>query len=65
MIYYSLVYSRLQYEMFVWGTANKISLNALKINQNKILMIMLSSDIYTAAYGLHHAHDFLNLDNIY
>ena len=69
MLYYDLVYSRLQYGILVWGTANKTSLNTLKISQIKILRIMLSGNITLLylSYIVYRTIDFLNLtfDNIY
>ena len=53
------------YRMLLWGTANKTSLNALKISQNSILRMMWSCFIYTPASELYRALDFLNLDYSY
>ena len=36
-LYYSLVYSKLHYEIIVWGSANKISMHNLPIIVNKII----------------------------
>ena len=59
-----MVNSRLQYGILVWGTANTSNLNALKKDLNKILKIMLSSDIYTPVSKLYCTLDFLKLDDI-
>ena len=65
MLYYSLIHSRPLYRILVWGNANKTYLNAPKISQNKILRILLSSDIYTPISELYPTLDILNLDSIY
>ena len=65
MRYYSKEYSRLKYEISVWDTANKTSLNVPKMIKNKSLTIITSSDIYTPVSELHRTFEFLNIDNIY
>ena len=50
--------------IIVYENTKLYALNALKIIQDKILRIMLSSDIYTPVSELYRAVDFLNLDNI-
>ena len=42
MLYYTLVYSKIQYRIIVWATANKTSLGVLKVKLNKISRIILS-----------------------
>ena len=44
MLYYSLVCSRMQYGIILWGTANVKDLNVIKVIQMKILRAMLFSD---------------------
>jgi len=62
MLYYSLIYSRLQYGIIIWITANKTRLNSFKLCQNKILRIMLSRNIYMPVSKLHKTLNLLNLE---
>ena len=42
MVYHSLVNSRIQYGIAVWGTANQTHLECLRVRLNKVLRIFLS-----------------------
>ena len=46
MLYYSLVYSRIQYGITGWATANKISQEIIRVRLNKILRIILFCNLY-------------------
>ena len=47
MLYYSLVYSRIQYGITAWATANKTSQEIIRVRLNKILRIILFRNLYT------------------
>lgn len=42
-LYYSLVHSRLQYGLLIWGTATQKALKNLKVGQNKVIRIITST----------------------
>ena len=47
MLCYSLVYSRIQYGITAWATANKTSQEIIRVRLNKILRIILFRNLYT------------------
>ena len=47
MLYYSLVYSKVQYGIIAWGTTSLTNSECIQIKLNKILRIILSANIYT------------------
>ena len=47
MLYYSLVYSRIQYGTTAWATANKTSQEIIRVELNKNLRIVLFRNLYT------------------
>ena len=65
MLYYSLVYSRIQYGIIVWGTADKTRIECLRVRLNRILRIILSCGIETPTTKLYSALQFLKIDEIY
>ena len=65
MLYYSLVYSRIQYGIIVWGTADKTRIECLRVRLNRILRIILSCGIETPTTKLYSALQFLKTDEIY
>ena len=64
MLYYNLVYGRMQYGVILWGTANIKNLNVMKVIQNKFLRALLFSDIFTPLSTLYKSLKFLNVDGI-
>ena len=47
MLFYSLVYSRIQYEITAWVTANKTSQEIIRVRLDKILRMILFRNLYT------------------
>ena len=47
MLYYSLVYSRIQYGIIAWATANKSSQEIIPVRLNQILRTMLFRNLNT------------------
>ena len=47
MLYYSLVYSRIQYGITAWATANKSSQEIIPVRLNQILRTMLFRNLNT------------------
>ena len=39
LLYYSLVYSRVQYEITLWGTATKTRLRLIEVKLNNIVLL--------------------------
>ena len=46
MIYYSLIYSRIQYGIVTWGAANKTVLQELNVKLNNIVRTITYSSKY-------------------
>ena len=63
-LYFSLVHSYLNYWTCVWGNANDIHLNKIRVLQNKVVRII--SDVEYNAHSIPHFKELkiLNFDNI-
>ena len=57
MLYYTLVYSKMQYGIIVWATANKVKLN-------KILRIVLFCSKFTPISNFYKTLNYLQLEDI-
>ena len=60
-IYYSCVYSRIQYGIEVFGMCNSGLINKLQVIQNKLLRILGSKDRYYSTHALHKEFDILTV----
>ena len=65
MLYYSLVYSRIQYGITAWATANKTSQEIIQVRLNKILRIILFHNLYTPASQKYEELQVLKVEDIY
>ena len=65
MLYYSLIYSRIQYGIVTWGTANKTLMQELNVKLNNIVRTITYSGKYCPVTSLYKALNFLKLDDIY
>ena len=65
MLYYSLVYSRIQYGITAWVTANKTSQEIIRVRLNKILRIILFRNLYTPTSLMYKKLQVLKVKNIY
>ena len=65
MLYYGLIYSKVQYGIISWGTASKTSLNAIQIRLNQILRAISFNNVRTQVTSLYKNLNFLKLDDIY
>ena len=65
MLYYSLVYSRIQYGIIAWATAHKISQEIIRVRLNKILGIILFRNFYTPTSQLYKELQVLKVEDIY
>ena len=65
MVCYSLVNSRMQYGITVWGTASQTYLKCLRVRLNKVLRIILSCGIETPMNKMYSTLQFLKTDDIY
>ena len=65
VIYYSLIYSRIQYGIVTWGTANKTVLQELNVKPNNIVRTITYSSKYCPWTCLDKLLNFLKLDDIY
>ena len=65
MIYYSLIYSRIQYGIVTWGTANKTVLQELNVKLNNIARTITYSSKYCPVTCLNKLLKFLKLYDIY
>ena len=65
MLYYSLVYSRIQYGITAWATANKTSQEIIRVRLNKILRIILFRNLYTPTSQMYKELQVLKVEDIY
>ena len=61
MLYYSLIYSRIQYVKVTWGTVNKIHMQELNVKLNNIVRTSSKYCLVTSSYK---TLNFLKLDDI-
>ena len=65
MLYYSLIYSRIQYSIVTWGTANKTLMQELNVKLNNVVCTIMYSSKYCPVTSLYKALNFFKLDDIY
>ena len=65
MLYYSLIYSKLQYGILVWGTASKTHLRQLMVRLNNIVRIITFSRNCSRMSNLFKSLYLLKLTDIY
>ena len=65
MLYYSLIYSRIQYGIVTWGTANQTLMHELNVKLNNIVRTITYSSKYCPVTSLYNTFNFLKLDDIY
>ena len=65
MLYYSRVYSRIQYRISAWGTASENKLKQLRVRLNTILRIIGKKDYNTHITELYQQVNSLVLDDVY
>ena len=64
-LYYSLVYTHLCYGICVWGTADDIYLEKIRISQNKALRAITGSQFTASTDSLYESLNLLKLDDIF
>ena len=65
MLYYSLIYSRIQYGIVTWSTANQTLMHELNVKLNNIVRAITYSSKYCPVTSFYKTLNFLKLDNIY
>ena len=65
MLYYSLVYSSIQFGITAWVTANKTSQEIIRVRFNKILRIILFRNLYMPIPQLYKKLQVLKVEDIY
>ena len=65
MLYYSLIYSRIQYGIVTWGKANKTLMQELNVKLNNIVRTITYNSKYCTVTSLYKTLNFLKLDEIY
>ena len=65
MLYYSLIYSCIQYGIVTWSTANKTLMQELNVKLNNIVCTIMYSSKYCPVTSLYKALNFLKLNDIY
>ena len=65
MLYHSLILSRIQYEILIWGNAAKIHLRELSIRMNNIICTITFSSKYCKMTILYQKLNILKLADIY
>ena len=65
MLYCGLVYSRVQYGITAWATANKTSQEIIRVRLNKILRIILFRNLYKPTSQMYKELQVLKVEDIY
>ena len=65
MLYNSLIYSRIQYGILIWGTAAKMQLHELTIRLNNVIRTITYSRKYCSITVLYKKLNFLKLSDVY
>ena len=65
MLYYSFIYSRIQYGIIVWGTATKNYLSEINVRLNYIIRTITRSYRNMSMTSLHKKLKFLKLHDVY
>ena len=65
LLYYNLVYSRIQYGILTWGTATKLLTKKIEIRLNRIVGIATFSSIYTPINTMYKQLNILKISDIY
>ena len=65
MLYYSLICSRIQYGIVLWGTAAKARLQEINVRLNNIVRSITRSGKYAPVTPLYNHLNILKLDDIY
>ena len=64
-LFYSFIYSKLQYDLFTWGSAKKNELGALSIRLNKIIKTITFAKKFCHVSPTFKALNILKIDDIY
>lgn len=64
-IYYALIYSKIQYLISIWGTANSIVLKPLKKLQNKVIKCIHKLPHLEPTINLYRPNKYLDINNLY
>lgn len=64
-IYFSLIYSKLQYLISIWGSANLTTLKPLKKLQNKVIKCIHKLPFLEPTENLYKTKGFLDITNLY
>ena len=65
LLYYNLVYSRIQYGILTWGTATKQLKKKIEVGLNHIVRIATFSSIYTPISTMYKQLNILKISDIY
>ena len=65
LLYYNLVYSRIQYGILTWGTATKLLTKKIEVRLNRIIRIATFSSIYTPINTMYKQLNILKISDIY
>ena len=64
-LYYSLVHSRIQYGIEVYGNCAKIMITRIQTMQNKLLKVLFKRPFRTPTIDLHNEYKLLKVEDIY
>ena len=64
LLYYNLVYSRIQYGILTWGTATKLLTKKIEVRLNRIVRIATFSSIYTPINTMYKQLNILKISDI-
>ena len=65
LLYHSLINSKLQYGIIIWGVTFKTYLSEVNVRINRIIRVLTSSDLYTPMSNLYKKLNLLKLEDLY
>ena len=65
LLYHSLINSKLQYGIIIWGATFKTYLSEVNVRINCIIRALTSSNLYTATSNLYQKLNLLKLEVLY
>ena len=65
LLYHSLINSKLQYGIIVWGATFKTYLSEVNVRINRVIRALSSSNLYTPMSSLYKKLNLLKLEDLY
>ena len=63
-LYFDFIYSKIKYDIEIYGTASTTDMEKLQVMQNKLMILILKLDMGTFTYYLQSTLKILNVEDI-